>query len=166
MKIMARSGLDLQSIPLRDAVTKTHIGLVAAALCFLARPACAEVQLQPGLWQETETGSENNQPAKSETSTRCMTPDEAKQPSKAVVFDETLRKHCRALDYSRAGDDLTLRMQCGAPGFTVNIGATFKIDSPQHYSGIMKVAVQLGTLKFNTDKTIDAKRIGECTDKK
>jgi hypothetical protein len=132
----------------------------------LAAPAArAEVQLQPGLWQETETGSENNQPAKSETSTRCMTAEEARQPNKAVVFDETLRKHCKALDYKRSGDLLTLRMQCGAPGFMVNIGATFTLHSPQHYSGIMKVAIELATLKFNTDKKIDAHRIGECKEK-
>jgi hypothetical protein len=132
----------------------------------LAAPAArAEVQLQPGLWQETETGSENNQPAKSETSPRCMTAEEARQPNKAVVFDETLRKHCKALDYKRSGDLLTLRMQCGAPGFMVNIGATFTLHSPQHYSGIMKVAIELATLKFNTDKKIDAHRIGECKEK-
>ena len=129
-------------------------------------PAFAEVQLQPGLWQETETGFENNQPAKSETSTRCMTAEEAAQPNKAVVFDATLRKHCKALDYKRIGDVLTLRMQCGAPGFMVNVGATFTLHSPQHYSGVMKVAIQLATLKFNTDKKIDAHRIGACKEKK
>ena len=133
-----------------------------AGACLLALPARAEVALQPGLWQETETGSENNQPAKSETSTRCMTVEEAKQPSKAVVFDEVLRKHCKALDYKRTGDNLTLRLQCGSQGFTVNIGATFIFHSPQHYSGFMKVAIQLATMKFTVDKMIDAKRIGEC----
>ena len=134
-----------------------------AAICLLAAiPAHAEITLQPGLWQETETGSENSQPGKVETSTRCMTAEEAAQPNKAVVFDETLRKHCKALDYKRSGDLLTLRMQCGAPGFMVDVGANFTLHSPQHYSGVMKVAIQLATLSFNTDKKIDAKRIGEC----
>jgi len=136
------------------------------AFLVAAFPARAEIALQPGLWQETETGSENNQPAKSETSTRCMTAEEAKQPSKAVVFDETLRKHCKALDYKRTEDNLTLRLQCGSQGFTVNIGATFTFHSPQHYSGLMKAAIQVATMKFTADKTIDAKRIGECKEKK
>ena len=136
------------------------------ATCLLAAPAArAEIALQPGLWQETETGSENNLPAKSETSTRCMTAEEARQPSKAVVFDETLRKHCKALDYKRTEDNLSLRLQCGSQGFTVNIGATFTFHSPQHYSGLMKVAIQVATMKFTADKTIDAKRIGECKEK-
>lgn len=139
--------------------------LFAAAVLFTAPTARAEVVLQPGLWQEVESGSENNQPANVETSTRCMTAEEAKQPSKAVVFDETLRKHCKALDYKRGGDVLTLRIQCGAPGFMVNVGATFTLHSPQHYSGSMKVAIQLATLKFNTDKKIDAHRIGACKEK-
>jgi hypothetical protein len=139
---------------------------IFAATCLLAvTTARAEVQLQPGLWQETETGSDNNQPVKVETSTRCMTAEEALQPGKAVVFDETLRKHCKALDYKRSGDLLTLRMQCGALGFMVNVGATFTLHSPQHYSGVMKVAIQLATFKFNTDKKIDAHRIGECKER-
>jgi hypothetical protein len=139
---------------------------IFAATCLLAvTTARAEVQLQPGLWQETETGSENNQPVKVETSTRCMTAEEALQPGKAVVFDETLRKHCKALDYKRSGDLLTLRMQCRALGFMVYVGATFTLHSPQHYSGVMKVAIQLATLKFNTDKKIDAHRIGECKER-
>ncbi len=133
------------------------------AAVFLPAPAArAEVALQPGLWQETETGSENNQPARSETSTRCMSAEEARQPNKAVVFDEVLRKHCKALDYERTEDNLSLRLQCGAPGLMVNVGATFTFHSPQHYSGLMKVAIQLATMKFTADKTIDAKRIGEC----
>jgi hypothetical protein len=136
--------------------------LFAAAVVLSAPLARAEVALQPGLWQEVETGSENGQPAKSETSTRCMTAEEARQPSKAVVFDETLRKHCKALNYKRTGDNLALRLQCGTQGFTVNIGATFIFHSPQHYSGVMKVAIQLATMKFTADKTIDATRIGEC----
>jgi hypothetical protein len=143
----------------------TAYALFVAVSLPAAAPARAEVQLQPGLWQETETGSENNQPAKSETSTRCMTAEEAAQPSKAVVFNETLRKYCKALDYKRTEDNLTLRLQCGSQGFTVNIGATFTFHSPQHYSGLMKVAIQVATMKFSADKTIDAKRIGECQEK-
>jgi hypothetical protein len=140
----------------------TAYALFVVAFLVPAPAARAEVQLQPGLWQETETGSENGRPAKSETSTRCMTPEEARQPSKAVVFDETLRKHCKALEYKRTEDNLSLRLQCGSQGFTVNIGATFTFHSPQHYSGLMKVAIQVATMKFIADKTIDAKRIGEC----
>jgi hypothetical protein len=136
--------------------------VVVSICCLCSTMALAETELQPGLWQETEIGSENNLPAKAETSTRCMTAEEAKQPSKAIVFDETLRKQCHALDYKRAGDVLNLRMQCGRPGFLINVGATFTIHSPQHYSGIMKLAIELATLKFSTDKKIDARRIGDC----
>jgi hypothetical protein len=143
----------------------TAYALFVVAFLVAAPAARAEVQLQPGLWQETETGSENGRPAKSETSTRCMTPEEARQPSKAVVFNETLRQHCKALDYKRTEDNLTLRLQCGTQGFTVNIGATFTFHSPQHYSGLMKIAIQVATMKFTADKAIDAKRIGECKEK-
>jgi len=132
------------------------------AFLVAAFPARAEITLQPGLWQETETGSENNQPAKTETSTRCMTAEEARQPSKAVVFDEVLRKHCKALDYKRSGDLLTLRMQCGTQGFAVDVNARFTLHSPQHYSGTLHAALELGPMKLTADKMIDARRLGDC----
>jgi hypothetical protein len=143
-------------------MTKVPLSLVAAALLFFAHPAECATDLQPGLWQETETGSENGKPAMSETSRRCMTAEEAAQPSKAVVFDAALRKHCRALDFKRDGDVLTIRLQCGQQGLSANAAATFIFHSPQHYSGTMKIALRLGTLTLSTDKKIDAQRIGDC----
>jgi hypothetical protein len=131
--------------------------------CFLAATgARAETQLQPGLWQETETGSENDQPAKVETSSRCMTAEEAKQPSKAIVFDQIIRQKCEVLELNRTGDDLAFRMQCGTKGFAVNMGANFTIHTPQHYSGAIKASLRLGTFRLTADKKIDARRIGEC----
>jgi hypothetical protein len=142
-------------------MTTIRMSLFAAVALFLyALPADSAIDLQPGLWQETETGSENGKPAASETSTRCMTAEEAAQPSKAVVFDAELRRHCRALDFKRVGDVLTIRLQCGQQALAVNIAATFIFHS--HYSGAMRVALGLGTIKLSTDKKIDAHRIGDC----
>jgi hypothetical protein len=136
---------------------------VLFVVCFLAATgARAETQLQPGLWQETETGSENAKPAKVETTTRCMTAEEAKQPSKAIVFDKIVRQHCKVLELTRTGDDLAFRMQCGTDGFAVNMGANFTIRSPQHYSGTIKASLRLGTFRLTADKKIDAHRVGEC----
>jgi hypothetical protein len=36
--------------------------LIAAASLMAALPACAAHELEPGLWQLTETGTENGQP--------------------------------------------------------------------------------------------------------
>ena len=140
----------------------TAYALFVIAFLLAAPPVRAEVALQPGLWQETETGSENNQPAKTETSTRCMTAEEAKQPSKAVVFDEVLRQHCKALDYKRSGDEISLRMQCGTQRFAVDVNARFTLHTPQHYSGTLRASLTLGPMTLTADKMIDAKRIGEC----
>lgn len=136
--------------------------LVLAGLLAPVLPAWGMVALQPGLWQETETGSENNQPGKVETTTRCMTAEEARQPGKAVVFDEQVRRHCRVLELNRAGDVLSFRMQCGTGEVAVNMGATFTLHTPQHYSGTIKASLKLGMMRLNADKKIDAKRIGEC----
>jgi hypothetical protein len=126
--------------------------------------ARAEVQLQPGLWQEVETGTENGMPTKSET-TRCMTAEEAKQPSKTIVLDEELRKHCKTLAFERAGDQLTIRLQCGAEAFALSVDAAFTVDTPQRYHGTIKASLNIGLITLSLDKTIDAKRIGDCPDK-
>jgi hypothetical protein len=143
----------------------TAVTLFAGMMFLSASRAFAETQLQPGLWQETEIGSENDRPAKVETSTRCMTAEEAKQPAKAVVFDETLRKRCRTLEFKRTGDDITFRLQCGTDGFAVNMGAAFAIHDPQHYSGTIRASLRLGTFRLSANKKIDAHRIGECKEK-
>jgi hypothetical protein len=140
----------------------TACTLLASASLLAPLPARAEVELEPGLWQEVETSIENDQPAKVETTSRCMTAEEASQPSKGVVFDEELRKHCKALEFKRTGDNLTFRLQCGTDGFEVNLDATFTFHTPQHYSGNMKSSIKLGPIMLRSDKTIDAKRIGEC----
>ena len=36
------------------------------------------IELTPGTWQETETGTENGKPVPATTDTSCMTPEEAK----------------------------------------------------------------------------------------
>jgi hypothetical protein len=143
-----------------------HVGLfTAAALCLLVRPTGAATELQPGLWQEAETGSENGQPAKTETNTRCMTPEEARQPSKGLVADAELRKHCKALDFERTGDRLTFQLQCATGALQVTMDATFTIDTPQHYAGSIKASLTLGPIKLSVNKTVDARRIGDCPQK-
>jgi hypothetical protein len=37
------------------------------------------------MWQDTETGEENGKPAKPEVTSDCMTPEEAKDPVKALA---------------------------------------------------------------------------------
>jgi hypothetical protein len=128
--------------------------------------AQAKIELQPGLWQEVEIGSENNQPVRSETTTRCMTAEEARQPSKVMVLNDELRRHCKTLSFDRAGDSITFRLQCEADALDVSMDAAFTIETPQHYRGTIKAALNLGPIMLSLDKTIDAKRIGECPEKK
>lgn len=136
--------------------------ILTGLMGLVTTPACALVDLQPGLWQETETGTENNQPAKVETTRRCMTGEEARQPGKAIVFDEEVRQHCRVLELTRAGDVLSFRMQCGTGEVAVNMGATFTLHTPQHYSGTINASLKLGMMRLSANKKIDARRIGEC----
>lgn len=139
--------------------------LLAGLMLFVAPPARGSVELQPGLWQETEIGTENSRPANIETTTRCMTAEEAKQPGKAVVFDDEVRRHCRVLELTRLGDALSFRMQCGTGDVAVNMGANFTLHTPQHYSGTIKASLKFGMMQLSANKKIEAKRIGDCPER-
>jgi hypothetical protein len=136
--------------------------LVASACLLAALPARAAVQPQPGLWQETETGTENGRPAKPQTTKSCMTEAEAKDPTKGMVFDKEMQKHCKTLDVKRSGNDLSFRMECSQQGFAMNIVTAFHLLTPQHYSGTLKSSIKMGSMTMTSDKKLDAVRIGAC----
>ena len=140
---------------------------VASALLALATPAYAAINLQPGEWQETETGTEDGKPVRAEVNSSCMTPEEAKDPVKqmAVIKDQSAG-HCEKLDVRESGNVVTLVMKCGDPKqYSIDIVGTFTFVSATRYTGTMKSTVVLGGKTMTQDKKIDAVRVGECKKK-
>jgi len=80
-------------------------------------PASA-VQLTPGTWQETESGTENGKPVPATTDVSCMTPEEAKDPLKGLSPEKDLKEmkgQCKTLDVKQSANSLSMRLQCGDP---------------------------------------------------
>ena len=71
-------------MPMPTISSAALFGLVVAASLLAANPARAVIELDPGMWQDTETGDENGQPSKPEVTSDCMTPEEAKDPVKSL----------------------------------------------------------------------------------
>ena len=141
------------------------LGLFVSACLLLALPARAAIELQPGLWQDTKSGEENGKPVKPEVTTSCMTPEEAKNPEKAMAAPKEAKDQCKSYDVKRAGDLLTFRMQCGDKDFSMDIAASITFLTLQHYTGTLKSAVNFGGQKMTSNKTLDSKRIGDCPKK-
>lgn len=120
----------------------------------------AAFELTPGTWQEVETGTEDGKPAKPETSTSCMTAEEAKNPTKGLAPDKEMKGQCKTYDVKETANSLSMRMQCGqGKEFAMDITASFVIASAKSYSGTVKSAVTLGGKTTTSDKKIEAKWI-------
>ena len=137
--------------------------VVAAFVGLLSAPARAAIELEPGLWQDTETGTENGHPAKAEVTTDCMTPEDAKDPVKALMSEQAQAGQCKTFEVKPNGNTVTYRMQCGdvkQMSFDI-VGSITFIDRKQ-YTGTLKSTVIFAGQKTTSDKKIESKWIGAC----
>jgi hypothetical protein len=141
-------------------------GLLAALLS--ASPALAAIELDPGLWQDIETGTENGQPAKPEVTSDCMSPEEAKDPIKslsATAVKDT-GGQCKKYEVKQNGNTVSVDMNCGDPQImSIEMIGTYTFIDRRHYTGKMKSTVTIAGQKTASDKSVDSKWIGPCKDK-
>ncbi len=148
--------------------TKSYIvilGLLVSAGLVTAPPARAAISLEPGQWQDTETGEEDGKPVKPEVTTECMTPEEAKDPVKSLSVMKDTGGQCKKLEIKEKGNVVTIDMQCGDPKqMSIDIVATYTFLNAKHYTGTLKSTVILAGKKTTANKTVDSKWIGACKD--
>lgn len=146
-------------------LTMSRCGLaLCVSLLFAASPARAAIELDPGMWQDTETGTEDGQPAKPEVTTDCMKPEEAKDPVKALSAMKEQAGQCKTLDIKQNGNTVSFVMQCGDPKqMSIDIAATYTFLDRRHYAGTLKSTVILAGKKTTSDKKVESKWIGACT---
>jgi hypothetical protein len=130
----------------------------------VAAPAThAAMSLEPGEWQDTETGTENGKPIEAEVTRDCMTAEEARDPVKALSAMKDAAGQCRKLDFQEKGNVISIVMQCGDPAqMSIDMVATYTIVSPRHYTGTVKSTVSFAGRKTTADKKIDSRWIGAC----
>jgi hypothetical protein len=145
--------------------------LLAAACLLLALPVRAEIKLEPGTWQQVESGTENGEAAEPVTYVDCLTPEEAKDPIKAMSnlkeMGELIGRQCKELDVHQGADTVSVKFACGdeATNF-VGVSLEFKFLDPRHYTGTIKSTFVFKGTKTTSDKTIEAKWLkAECEKK-
>jgi hypothetical protein len=135
------------------------IHLLALPMLLAMPVAVSAFEFRPGQWQETETGLEDGKPVPPETSTSCMTPEEAKDPLKGLS-PQDMKGMCKTYDVKMTGSGMSLRWVCGDPKqMLMDITASFVFASPTAYSGTMKSEVVLMGKKSTMDKKIEGKWI-------
>jgi len=147
------------------------IGAVLLALCLAAFPARAEIKLDPGTWQQVESGSEDGKPAEPVTYTDCLTPEQARDPIKALSalkeLGSLIGQHCQNLQVHQEADAGSVDFACGDEKTNyIAISFTFKIHDARHYSGTVKSTFVFKGRKTSSDKSIDATWLkAECEKK-
>jgi hypothetical protein len=149
-----------------------HIALftaaVAAAAVFAASPAWAAIELRPGEWQVTETGTEDGKPMKPEVEKECMSADEARDAINLVnefkkQMTEPSGAQCQGFEAKESGNTVTFMMKCGDPKqFAFDITGVYNFVSPTRYTATMKSDVRMMGRRVTSDKKIDGVWIGEC----
>ncbi|HVV62194.1 MAG TPA: DUF3617 domain-containing protein [Pseudolabrys sp.] len=144
------------------------VGILLAAWVALFAFDARAIDLQPGLWQDTETGEVNGKPMPPKVSTDCMTPEEAKDPVKqaqAALKDQ--QEQCSKADVRQNGNVITFEMKCGDPKQAqIDMTVAFTILTPQHTTSVAKSTMKFGGQTMTSNIATDSKWIGACKDKK
>jgi hypothetical protein len=136
------------------------MGAAALAGAFAAAPAFAAIELEPGTWQDSETGTENGKPAKPAVSSDCMTAEDAKDPMKAIakMKEGEGASQCKTLDIQQNGNVVSLKMQCGdEKQGMMEMSGTFTFLDQRHYTTSMKTAISFGGQTMTADKQVDSR---------
>jgi Protein of unknown function (DUF3617) len=153
-------------------LSSAFVIVLAGCLGFvMARPAQA-VDIQPGLWQDTETGEANGKPIPRKVTTNCVTPAEAKdvvsQAQAELKKSMQGQAHkCEKLDIRQDGNVVTFEMKCGdAKQGSIDATTVITIYSPQHTTNVAKSAINFAGQSMVSKITIDSKWIAaECKKK-
>ncbi len=144
--------------------------LFAAAVvaCLLSLPARA-LDVQPGLWQDTETGETNGQKDAPRVSTDCITPEDAKDIVKTAQaqMQESMKaqaQQCSKLNLQEKGNTVLFEMKCGDPKQgSIDMAMTFTVHSPQRTSSVAKSTISMMGQKMVSTITTESKWLAnEC----
>jgi len=137
-------------------LTFARVLALIAAIGAMAAPPAHAVQLEPGLWQDVETGKDNGKMSKPEVHTTCMSPEEARDPVKTILKDSEGQK-CDKYDVKENGNTVTAEIRCGDPKeMRMEIDMTINFVSTKHYYGTMKSLVIFKGIKSTSEATINS----------
>lgn len=149
-------------------VSAILVVLVGCLGLVVARPAHA-LDIQPGLWQDTETGEANGKPIPRKVTTNCVTPAEAKDVVERAQAElkksmQGQAQKCEKLDIRQDGNVITFEMKCGdAKQGSIDATTVITIQSPQHTTNVAKATIDFMGQKMTSTVSTDSNWIAaEC----
>ncbi len=143
-----------------------------AAAALAASPARAVMEIQPGLWEDTETGDVNGEKQPPKVTTDCIKPEDAKDIVKrareemqaSIKESGEMAKSCSKLDIQEKGNVIFFEMKCGGAqlGGTMETSLTMTINSPTSTTSVGKSVMSFGAQKMTSNLTTQSKYIGPC----
>lgn len=133
--------------------------------CALAGPARADgLNVTPGKWEfETKSVTPMATGPSSQSETRCITSEEAKEDPLAAMVKED---RCKVLSRTKTGDSVSFEVECdGDPKMKMKMrGKGSFTASGDSASGRMDVAMDMPQMasKMTMTQTWSGKRLGEC----
>jgi hypothetical protein len=137
---------------------------LAVAMVLVGVPSFGgAIEVEPGEWRLTESGTDNGKPM-SEVSTTCLTPEEAKNPIKALSIEKDMKGQCRTYEITTTPAGSTLRVDCGNPReIALDATASFTFADRRRYSVAMKGTVTMMGTSVALDRRIEAAWVAaEC----
>lgn len=138
-----------------------HIA-VLVAWASAAAAVSAQSPMREGRWEITSQMEMANMPIKMPEmkAIRCVTPEQSKDPSKALPSPSNpndKNQACKVSDYKAVGNAVSWKIACtGAQSMTGSGEMVFEGDSS--YTGTMKMTMQQGEMSVK----YSAKRLGDC----
>jgi len=125
------------------------------AMIAAAGPAFADVE--PGNWELTVTTVVEGMPGAMApvTRSRCITPDEARDPSRLTGGAE-----CQFSNRRDSGSEITFDVSCGGPLPMRGSGAVRY--QPQSIDGTLDISADASGQKIMTRSRIAGRRLGPC----
>ena len=144
------------------------LGLLTSG-ALLSPPPSAQAQTpQPGLWRTTVKVQMSGVPgmpagaaAQENTGTQCITPQEAKDPSKGFTIQSARGAQDCKHSSKWAGSVLTYEMKCGGQNPSATSGA-MTFESPTRFRGTQTTTSSMGGQRFQMVAQMEGQRVGEC----
>ena len=133
-----------------------------AFLLMLAAQAASAQTLEPGRWRVVTT-TLSGPPTPPQVATRCLTPEEVKDPGKTFGPQvSTVNSECRQTEFKLDPAGLSWRLQCKGQ-LDMEVAGQFIFESPTNYSALLTTqATMMDRMVQQSMMTIAAERIGAC----
>src|ERR1700688_3952874 len=146
-------------------ILRAAAGLLCVTLA--AQPALA-VEIEPGMWQDNETGDVNAKVQPPKVSTDCISPQDAKDPVKTAQasMKDMDTKQCGKFDIKQSGNQILLALKCSDPKQgAMEISVVWTFLDAQHTTSVAKSVMSFGGQAITSNLKTESKWIAAACKK-